>query len=71
MAQGGDITHKNGMGGKSIYGRNFEDENFEARHDARGLLSMANAGKDVVGKWERVESLGWSVELSVLLVSAQ
>lgn len=46
MAQGGDITHKNGSGGDSIYGRNFRDENLKLLHYKRGLLSMANAGPD-------------------------
>lgn len=47
MMQGGDITRENGTGGESIYGPTFADEPeaFSARkHDARGLLSMANAG---------------------------
>lgn len=46
MIQTGDETGT-GRGGKSIWGKSFEDE-FEGplKHDSRGILSMANKGKN-------------------------
>ena len=49
MMQGGDFTLGNGMGGESIYGEKFADENFKAKHTSRGLLSMANSGPGTNG----------------------
>ncbi|KAJ9152194.1 Cyclophilin type peptidyl-prolyl cis-trans isomerase/CLD [Coniochaeta hoffmannii] len=46
MIQGGDPTGT-GRGGTSVWGKNFADE-FDGplKHDARGIMSMANKGKN-------------------------
>ena len=46
MIQGGDPTGT-GKGGQSVWGKNFNDElQGPLKHDRRGVLSMANKGKN-------------------------
>ncbi|CAH7670504.1 peptidyl-prolyl cis-trans isomerase [Phakopsora pachyrhizi] len=44
MIQGGDFISNNGKSGESIYGGEFDDENFDLNLDQEGLLVMANKG---------------------------
>uniref|UniRef100_A0A0A0L4C8 Peptidyl-prolyl cis-trans isomerase n=2 Tax=Cucumis sativus TaxID=3659 RepID=A0A0A0L4C8_CUCSA len=49
MIQGGDPTGT-GKGGTSIWGKKFNDEIKESlKHNARGILSMANSGANTNG----------------------
>ena len=48
VAQGGDFVRGDGSGGESIYGKKFKDEKagLKGKHDARGVVSMANSGRN-------------------------
>lgn len=49
MTQGGDISAHDGSGGESIYGPRFDDENFQLKHERKGMVSMANTGPNTNG----------------------
>lgn len=49
LIQGGDISGGGESGGESIYGPHFDDENFELRHERKGMLSMVNSGPNTNG----------------------
>jgi len=44
LAEAGDIQYYNGTGGESIYGKEFETENYNLKHSVPYLLSMINNG---------------------------
>lgn len=48
MVQGGDLVKGDGSGGDSIYGPKFNDDKaaLKLKHDGRGVLGMANSGKN-------------------------
>ncbi|XP_074561466.1 LOW QUALITY PROTEIN: peptidyl-prolyl cis-trans isomerase CYP63-like [Curcuma longa] len=49
VAQGGDLSRQDGIGGENIYGRKFPDENFKLKHSGPGFLSMASSAPNSNG----------------------
>ncbi|XP_057541713.1 peptidyl-prolyl cis-trans isomerase CYP40-like [Amaranthus tricolor] len=49
LIQGGDISAGGESGGESIYGLTFDDENFDLKHERKGMLSMVNVGPNTNG----------------------
>ncbi|KAK3226167.1 hypothetical protein Dsin_006029 [Dipteronia sinensis] len=46
LFKGRDLTERNRLGGESIYGDSFIDENFVNKHIGPEILSIANTGPD-------------------------
>ena len=49
LCQAGDFIANDGSQNESVYGPKFEDENFSIAHDSRGIVSMANNGRNSNG----------------------
>jgi peptidylprolyl isomerase len=49
IVQSGDFIANDGSQNESVYGPKFEDEKFSVKHDAPGIVSMANAGRNSNG----------------------
>lgn len=49
LAQGGDFIKNDGSSNESVYGPRFEDENFSVHHSEKGIVSMANNGRNTNG----------------------
>lgn len=49
MCKGGIYKKNDGNFGKSIYGGEFDDENFILKHNIFGALTMSNTGRNTNG----------------------
>ncbi|XP_067933301.1 uncharacterized protein [Watersipora subatra] len=49
VIQMGDVLKKDGTGGHSIYGPTYDDEETHLSHFSKGIIAMANTGKNTNG----------------------
>jgi peptidyl-prolyl isomerase H (cyclophilin H) len=57
LFKGGDVVNGDGTGSISIYGPEFDDENFDLKHITQGYVAMANAGPDTNGNFKSITQL--------------
>ncbi|ELV10517.1 Peptidyl-prolyl cis-trans isomerase A [Tupaia chinensis] len=63
MCYGGDFTHHNGTGSKSIYGEKFNDENFILKHAGPARLKWLDGKHVVFGKVKNDMNIVEAMEL--------
>ena len=65
VLKGGDFINGNGTGSESIYGKQFNHENFKLKHDRPGILSMVNTGTNTNGSYGSLFNITTAVNTSL------